>query len=120
MKTRLSILLLLGLAAACDGSGTAGGEAAVQGEPIPCAVGGASSMADECRMERLAAPEGKTLILRHPNGGFRRLLITADGRGVVAADGADPAVVSVIGGNRIEVSIAGDRYQLPAALKAAP
>jgi hypothetical protein len=117
-------MLLLALGA-CGDAGEATQEAlaaseekAADGGSIACAVDGASSISRECRMERLSGPEGTMLTMRHPSGGFRRLLVTTDGRGVVAADGADLAVVSVIGEDRIEVAIAGDRYQLPATVKA--
>jgi hypothetical protein len=126
MTVRLSIMSLL-LLAACSDAGKATEEALAASEEkaadsgrIACAVGGAASMARDCTMERLSGPEGTTLTVRHSSGAFRRLLVTTDGRGVVAADGADPAVVSVIGDDRIEVSIAGDRYQLPATVKARP
>ena len=59
----------------------------------------------------------QVLTIRHPDGGFRRLRITADGRGVIAADGAEPARVSVIGPADIEVAVGGDRYRLPATVK---
>jgi hypothetical protein len=124
MKTRLSIMFLL-LLAACGDAGKATEEALAASEQkaaedgrIACAVDGAASIARDCTMERLSGPEGTTLTMRHPSGAFRRLLVTTDGRGVVAADGADPAVVSVISEGRIEVAIAGDRYQLPATVKA--
>ena len=119
MKTRLSILLLPMLAACGEGGTADEGHAAAKGELIPCAVEGADSLTADCRMERLPGPEGTTLTIRHRSGSFRRLLVTGDGLGVVAADGADPATVSVVDEKRIEVSVAGDRYQLPASLKAA-
>jgi hypothetical protein len=87
---------------------------------ISCSVDGAASFERLCAMERLTGPEGTTLTVRHPSGAFRRLLVTSDGRGVIAADGADTATVSVIADNRIEVKIAGDRYQLPATVKGSP
>ena len=90
------------------------------GGRISCSVDGAASFERVCAMERLTGPEGTTLTVRHPSGAFRRLLVTTDGRGVIAADGADQAVVSVIADNRIEVRVAGDRYQLPATVKGSP
>lgn len=84
---------------------------------IECAVEGAREFTQDCTVERVSGPEGLTLTIRGPKGGFRRLLVATDGRGVAAADGADPAIVSVISGNRIEVAIAGDRYRLPATVK---
>ena len=38
---------------------------------------------------------------------------------MVAADGADPAIVSLVSDDLIEVSLAGDRYRLPATIKGA-
>jgi hypothetical protein len=58
------------------------------------------------------------LTLHNPDGGFHRLLVTKDGRGVVAADGAEPAIVRVVGEREIEVAIGGDRYRLPATVAA--
>ena len=114
VKVALPLLLLL---AGC-GDADADRRAALAGaERIECATDGAESFEPVCHVERLAGAEGLTLTMRSPNGGFRRLLVTSDGRGVVAADGADPAIVSVIAGNRIEVAIAGDRYRLPATVK---
>jgi hypothetical protein len=117
--------MLLPMLAACGDAGKATEDALAQSEQkaadggsIACAVDGATSITRGCTMERLSGPEGTTLTMRHPGGGFRRLLVTTDGRGVVAADGADPAMVSIIGEGRIEVAIAGDRYQLPATVKA--
>ena len=57
------------------------------------------------------------LTLRHPDGSFHRLLTTRDGHGLIAADGAVPARVSVVGPDLIEVTLSGDRYRLPATVK---
>lgn len=84
---------------------------------IECAVDGTQAFSRVCAVERTTGGEGVILTLRHPSGGFRRFLVTSDGRGVVAADGAMPAAVSVIAGDRIEVAVAGDRYRLPATVK---
>jgi hypothetical protein len=117
--TRLALLLPL-LLAACGGEADAPEEvvAAVPagGERIECAVAGAA-FAPVCAVERASGPDGLTLTLRSPSGSFRRLLVTRDGRGVVAADGAEPAAVTPLGPDRIEVAIAGDRYRLPATVK---
>ena len=58
------------------------------------------------------------LTLRNPNGGFHRLRIVNDGHGVVAADGAEAATVAIAGTGQIEVAIGGDRYRLPATIRA--
>jgi hypothetical protein len=92
-------------------------QAAEKAGKIECATGGATAFGPVCTVERTTGAEGLVLTIRSPGGSFRRLLVTGDGRGVVAADGADPANVSVAGGDRIEVEIAGDRYLLPATVK---
>ena len=92
-------------------------EAAEEAGKVECATEGASDFQTVCAVERSSSSEGLVLTIRSPGGSFRRLLVTSDGRGVVAADGADPANVSLIDGGRIEVAIAGDRYRLPATVK---
>lgn len=81
---------------------------------IECRPAGAADFASACLLERT----GEALTLRKPDGGFRRLVVTADGRGVAAADGAEPAEVRVIGEGRIEVTIGGDAFRLPATVRA--
>ena len=111
--------LLLALAlAGCDkpaAGGGAPGEAA--GATIPCALAGAADFRSQCTVERSAVADGIVLTLHHPDGGFRRLEVATDGRGVVAADGADAASVKVVGADAIEVSVGEDRYRLPATVK---
>ena len=89
-------------------------EAKASDDGIDCALAGAEAFERACIVERGA--DG-TLTIRHPDGGFRRLTIADDGRGVIAADGAAEAEVEVIAGNRIEVTIGRDRYRLPATIR---
>ncbi|THD36652.1 MAG: hypothetical protein E7773_06495 [Sphingomonas sp.] len=84
---------------------------------IECATG-AGTFARDCTVERTQSAEGLVLTVRRPDNGFHRLLIVNDGRGVIAADGAESAQVSLLGDGRIEVAIGGDRYRLPATVKA--
>ncbi len=84
---------------------------------IFCAVDGEGGFRRECTIERTQGQDGLILTLRHADGGFRRLLVTDDGRGVIAADGAEQAEVSPISAAEIEVAIAGDRYRLPATVR---
>ena len=86
-------------------------------ERIACAVEGAAELRPVCALEQRQSERGMLLVVHHPGGGFRRLLVTADGRGVAAADGAEPALVTPIGPGEIEVSIGGDRYRLPATVE---
>lgn len=89
--------------------------AAADAGRIECATGTAS-VAAGCTIERIADGGDTILTLRQPDGGFHRLRITRDGRGVVAADGAEAARVTVIGNDRIEVAIGDARYRLPATI----
>lgn len=84
---------------------------------IPCAIGAAVEFATNCTIERGRTQDGLILTIRHPDGGFHRLRVTTDGRGVIAADGARQATVSVIDKDAIEVAIEDARYRLPARVK---
>lgn len=85
-------------------------------ERVECAVDGATAFERVCTVERTPGPE-ILFTLRSPSGSFRRVVATRDGRGVVAADGAEPATVTVIGKDMIEVAIGSDRYRLPARVQ---
>lgn len=102
---------LLPLLAACGGPPAARVE-----DRIECAVDGAAAFERVCVVERTAGSD-VLLILRSPSGSFRRLVATQDGRGVMAADGAEPATVTIVGKGLIEVSIGSDRYRLPARVR---
>lgn len=83
---------------------------------IECAAEAARPLAADCTIERTVDNESTLLTLRQPDGGFHRLRIAHDGRGVVAADGSEAAKVTVVGDDRIEVAIGGARYRLPATV----
>ena len=108
-------LLLLTLCAAACSPGASPGPA--EDHKLECALAGSARFERVCRVERTSGGEGLMLTLRAPDGGFRRLLVTRDGRGVVAADGAEQAVVTVLDQGAIEVALGGDRYRLPATVK---
>ena len=84
---------------------------------IECLVPGANAFAYACSIDRTQTQDGLYLSIRHPDGGFHRLLVTRDGRGVIAADGAEQAQVAPISDTLIEVSIAGAHYRLPATVR---
>jgi len=112
-----SAALLLGALAACRHASAPPPTDA--GDKIDCALGASAAMAHVCSVEREASPDGLLLTLHHPDGGFRRLRVTTDGRGVVALDGAAVASVTPLDGHEIEVVIEQDRYHLPATVKGA-
>ena len=106
----LPLILLAG----CGGDSSAPG---ASDDRVECALAGAAGFERVCEVERTSGPDGLVLTLRGPTGSFRRLLVTRDGRGVVAADGAEPAQVTVLDKGRIEVAVGGDRFRLPATVK---
>lgn len=128
MFTRISkalpILLALGLVS-CGGNETdnlknaqadAGEQAALEGK-VECALAGAATFERTCTTEQIAGNDGKILIIRHPDGGFRRFDILTDGRGLAPADGFDETKVSLLDDGMIEVSSGDDKYRLPAQIK---
>jgi len=84
---------------------------------IDCRIGPDAQFERSCTFERAEGADGVTLTVRKPDGGFRRLRVVTDGRGVVAADGAEPAQVTVMNDRRIEVAIGEDRFRLPATIR---
>ncbi|WP_294235458.1 hypothetical protein [uncultured Sphingomonas sp.] len=86
------------------------------GLSIACALSGAQGFTRDCTVEQSSSGDATILTVRHPDGGFRRLRVTQDGRGVASADGALPAQVSVAGDRQIEIRIGDDRYHLPATI----
>ena len=108
---RIAALALLSLAACGE---EAPGDPLPAGTVIDCALGGSTEFTPDCTMERDTRDGQALLIVRHPDGGFHRLELGVEGRGIVAADGADIAVVSQ-GEGAVEVHVGPDRYRLPVA-----
>ena len=103
MRCLPALLVLVG----CDERQAAG--SADLAERIECAVDGAQRFEPVCMLERVRG--SRDSVLRSPRGGFRRIILTE--AGVETADGAEPARVTRLGPDLIEVEIAGDRYRLP-------
>ena len=117
----VAALLSLPLAACGRGPSSADVEAKQKTETagdrqIAC-VRGTAARASTCTVEQTLGKGGLILTVRHADGAFRRLLVTQDGRGVIAADGAEVATVTVVGRDGIEVALGGDRYRLPATVR---
>jgi len=85
-------------------------------EHIPCAVSGSGELKPICAVERIQGADGLILLVRHPDGGFRRFTVVNDGRGLVVADGAQVAVTR-LEGDRLDLSVGADRYVFPATRK---
>ncbi|WP_298396694.1 hypothetical protein [Sphingobium sp.] len=119
MRRLAAMLALLSLAGCGEGGSkpgqqASGGQAqeAVDEGKADCITGGADEWAHDCLVER----QGDLLTIRHPDGGFRRFRVLADGHGLEAADGAEAAKLKIIGAQQIEVATGDDRYRLPAQI----
>jgi len=82
-------------------------------EAVACALGGQGEFSPDCRVERSLAGNTLYLIVRHPDGAFRRFEVLKDGGGLAVADGAEEAAVSMTG-KELEVAVGLDRYRFPA------
>jgi hypothetical protein len=87
------------------------------GSLIACALGGAAGFARDCAVERVREGNALVLVVRHPDGGFRRFEVLSDGHGLASADGAEPARVE-LRDDGIEVAVGADRYRFPATIAA--
>ena len=124
IERRMRRFALLFLLTSCGGAPpgpTANGAAAPEpGAPdnrIDCRPRGEAAFARACSVETVDGDGGRVLTIRNANGGFRRLRVVGDGSGVVAADGAEQARVTMLPDRRIEVEIGGDRFRLPARVR---
>lgn len=89
------------------------------GDQIECALGAGAEFEAVCTLEQ-ASDDGETLlVIHHPDGGFRRLTVLSEGKGVAATDGAG-ALAQSLSGDRLDVAIDGDRYRLPVKPMSAP
>jgi hypothetical protein len=88
-----------------------------KGRGIDCATSGSDKFLPECFVEDSRAGERHFLTVRNKAGAFRRFEMVDDGRGVVAADGADEAVAKWSAEGVLEVAVGGDRYRFPARMK---
>ncbi|MFD1105781.1 hypothetical protein [Sphingobium olei] len=115
MRMIVGIALLLALSGcggqggkATDGAQAAGSKAGDESR-VDCFTAGMEQWARDCTADR----DGEILTLRHPDGGFRRFHILADGHGLEAADGAEAAKLTIVGKDLVEVVAGSDRYRLP-------
>lgn len=104
----LALLLTASLAACASGED----DTAIGG--VECALAGAADFASDCTMERQDVDGQRLLIVRHPDGGFRRFELGVPGRGIVTADGVEQAAIERADG-MVELRVGSDRYRLPVA-----
>lgn len=110
-------LLVAMLLVACDADPGAQASAVdPDGETIACALNGAVSFDTRCGVERNDQEGTLFLVVRHPDGGFRRFEVVKDGRGVITADGFEDARAKIHDG-KLELAVDRDRYRFPATVK---
>jgi len=103
-----SVILL----AACSNHAAEAPKVAEGGEKIACALGPGTGFSASCAIERSRDADGTyRLIVRHPDGGFRRFEVGKDNV-IVTSDGAAPAAVK-LDGETAEVTVGEDRYRIP-------
>ena len=116
IPTFVGMTLVSAATTACS-PGATSAASAEDAARIDCRISGSTQFERFCTLEIGDSDAGRTLLVRKPDGGFRRFLVTNDGRGVVAADGAEPAEVTIIADDRIEVAIGGEVFRLPATVR---
>lgn len=112
MRTGLLLVLACAALAACSKP-----EEKPQGRVIDCALAGADKFLPDCFVQDSRVGNQRFLTVRHKDGAFRRFEMVDDGRGVVAADGADAATARWSAEGVLEVTVAQDRYRFPARMK---
>lgn len=109
---RGALLIGLALLGACSKNESKPPPKVAEGpEHVECALGPGTTFAKDCAIERSKQGEVYKMILRHPDGGFRRLEVDASNT-IVSADGADAAQI-VLNGSVAEVTVGDDRYRIP-------
>jgi len=77
-------------------------------ERVDCALEGAPDYSPACTVDRTR----DSLVVRHPDGGFRRFLVGAGDNRIRPADGAEAAQWRDLADGRVEVVVGRDRYKL--------
>ena len=80
------------------------------GEPIECALAGNTDFGPGCRLVEVAEKGATYFIVRHNDGGFRRLELAETETGFVAGDGAEEST-SYRDGDYVVLTVGGDRYR---------
>lgn len=87
-----------------------------QGFPVSCRLGGQAAFADGCTLQWLSGAPGeqREFVIVHPDGGFRRFILSADGRRVNVGAGAEPLAAEGPVEGVIGLRVADDAYRLSA------
>ncbi|MXP42416.1 hypothetical protein GRI75_12270 [Altererythrobacter soli] len=113
-RTSSAAAFLLALAACSADADAGAGEQG--GTLVDCALDGETTFTRACAVERSEHEGTLFLVVRHPDGAFRRFEVLRDGRGLAAADGAQAAVTNMSDGDLV-VGVGADRYRFPATIR---
>ena len=119
MSTRTSTAGFLLLLAACTQEADEQPAAAAMEEDslIECALDGSGSFARDCTIERTARAGALAIVVRHPDGSFRRFAAYENGTEIETADGAERAATTPYDGG-LEVAVGSNRYRIETPVKA--
>ena len=112
----LAASALLAGASACSEPDVDQPQAEKGAQMVQCALGEGSQFGPDCLVEREEVDGQTQLIVRHPDGGFRRFAQLDDGRGLIELDGADQ-LTRTLDGDVLEVSVGADRYRFTANVR---
>jgi hypothetical protein len=114
MSTRISSAAALLLLAACSQDPTQA--PADADDLVECALDGATEFTRDCVIEVSQADGGPIVVIRHPDGSFRRFewIPARDGPELHEADGAERAQVEKRG-DMLDVTLGTNRYRIPQA-----
>lgn len=110
------VIALLALAACSKNEAAPPPKVAEGAEHVDCALGPGVGFTRDCAIERSKEGEVYRMIVRHPDGGFRRFEVGAD-NAIAVTDGADAAQVT-LNGAVAEVTVGEDRYRIPLEARA--
>ena len=103
--------LAIGLLAACSAEPEAAPGIAEQGGiAIECALSGSDEFVRQCRLSEEIPGANAEFVVRHPDGGFRRLALSESPAGFDVGDGAGEAS-SERQGDWVVLTIENDRYR---------
>ena len=111
---QLCVLALAAGVFACKPPETPVVEMSKAGDQIACAPSGVGRFTNDCTVERHMEEGALVLVVRHPDGGFRRFVRVDDGSELVVADGMQSAKGRFTG-QVLELAVGADRYRFPAS-----
>ena len=81
---------------------------------VECALNGSGTFVRDCVIEVMQADGPPTVVIRHPDGGFRRFdwVSTRGGPELHSADGVERAQVEQRD-NMLHIAVGADRYRVP-------